>query len=444
MSTKTPYRKLFSFASRLTGLFPETGALFLDAVVTLLLGNDLLIRSRHDKNAGQIARVKEFRKILVIGDFNIGDAVTLQAAISALRDFFPEAEIDYCVNRFARTLVEGNHEISRLWPIFTGTYVPDKNDFCRLKEIVTWNNYDLIMNFCPLFKEDRLASSGVAIGYSELAAMLIRDRDRQDTVNHIIYKTHRFVHELLSQFRAPQRRRPFAGVTVTLSDNAIHRAQEFLACSELPAGPLVFYNPDASSALTRIPFEQQLYLLKKILATGSTILIGAGHTAKDIGLRLAGLLSQGAGRIVVVPSSLPLDAYAALIDHCAAFISADTGPLHVAAARKVSRSGGHIFRNRTSVFSIFGATPARMYGYDSCRPGFFPAHQDAPSYSYASASRCRNITCVNKMAKTCASVRCFESLDLDLIANDLQHRIAGVMTAYPSYHAAVDTLVVNN
>ena len=119
----------------------------------------------------------------------------------------------------------------------------------------------------------------------------------------------------------------------------------------------------------------------------------------------------------IVPRSMPLDAYAALIDLADVFVSGDTGPLHLAAARRYARSGHHQFRNRTAVLSFFGATPPRMSGYDSFRPGYLAANQDAPSFCYQAVSPCRNITCVNKLFKTCATPRCFEHVDVDAIAS---------------------------
>lgn len=445
MQSKTPYQSIFAATSTVTELFPRTGARFLDALVHVMLGNRLLLDAHRRKNLRQLAGTKELRRVLVIGDLNIGDAVNLQSAIAALRDFFPEAEIDYCINRYARNLVEGNHEISRLWPVFTGTYFPDRNDLSRLEEIVARNPYDLIVNFCPSFDERRLPGVRAAVGYPALAAQLIRDDSDPRAVNHIVSKSHRFVHDLLSASFAPRRVRPFTGVTVTLADSAVQRAREFLECNELPDGPLLFFNPDASSEFTRIPFAYQLSLLREMAATGVPVLVGAGHTARDIGKQLTGLLSPSlSARVVVVPSSLPLDSYAALIDFCTVFITADTGPLHIAAARKVARSSGHVFRNRTSVMSVFGATPPRIYGYDSHRPGYFPAHQDAPSFTYQAQSRCRNITCINKMAKACRRVQCFEHLDVERIAADIRQCLEKARGAASPQRHNVDSLAVNN
>jgi hypothetical protein len=133
-------------------------------------------------------------------------------------------------------------------------------------------------------------------------------------------------------------------------------------------------------------------------------------------------------KLHIIPPSLPLEAYAALIDAADVFLTGDTGPMHIAAARRYSRSGKHQFRNRTAVLSWFGATPSRMSGYDSHQPGYLPANQDAPSWCYVAGSPCRNITCVNKMFKTCRTVRCFERVDVNalvtLVVSHIGHRAA--------------------
>jgi hypothetical protein len=132
-----------------------------------------------------------------------------------------------------------------------------------------------------------------------------------------------------------------------------------------------------------------------------------------IGQRLKALMpSRFISKVKLIPARLSLEAYAAVIDLCDVFISPDTGPLHIAAARKYSRTGRYEFSNRTAVQSYFGATPPRMSGYDSSQRGYLPANQDAPSWCHEAASACRNITCLNKIYKTCRQVRCFEDVDI--------------------------------
>jgi hypothetical protein len=133
----------------------------------------------------------------------------------------------------------------------------------------------------------------------------------------------------------------------------------------------------------------------------------------------------------MIPADLPLEVYSALIDFCDVFVSGDKGPLHLAAARRFSRTGKFVFRNRTAVLSLFGATPARMSGYDSFQPGYLPANQDAPSWAYTAGSPCRNITCLNKMYKTCRTIRCFDEVDIEGLARRVGSYLEGLARQAP-------------
>jgi ADP-heptose:LPS heptosyltransferase len=428
MENRQPYGKLFALSSGVTDLFPKAGARLLDRAVTTVFGNRYYRDLLHRRNVQRLRYLREFSSILVIGDLNIGDAVNLQAAITALRDYFPEAEIDYTLNCFAKNLVQGNPEITRLWPVFTGACPPEREDFPRIEEIVALHRYSLILNFCPLFKESRLQrEEDKVINYRELAAAVLSRQRSPTATGNIVYCSYRFVYDLFAAFLEQKRVHCFRGTRVTLADRAVRQAIDLMKKAGLlyAASPVIFLNPDASSPCTRIPVPRLIELIFLLAGTGRPLLLGASRAVPGLeGKLLATLPPRLRLRCTIVPPSVPLDAYAALIDFADVYISADTGPLHIAAARKYSASGNYRFRNRTAVVSVFGATPERIYGYDSSRPGYFAANQDAPSFACSSVSACRNITCINKMAKTCAEPRCFDGLDTGMIVDRIQAYLA--------------------
>ena len=237
---------------------------------------------------------------------------------------------------------------------------------------------------------------------------------------HVTTEAHRFVHGLLAPRLAPVGDQPFRGVSVWLSAEARERAAAFLRRAGLDDEPMVLLSPDASSPFTRPPLTVQTELLRRLLRLAGRVVLGAGHTEPGLEQRLlAALPPAQRARIAVLPATLPLDGFAAVMDAAAVLVTGDTGPLHVAAARKQRRDGAlGGLRNRTALVSVFGATPARMYGYASDRAGFLPANQEAPSYAHAGASACRNLTCIRKTAKTCRSVRCFDGLDIEAVLAD--------------------------
>ena len=414
---------LFAASSRLTDAFPVLGARLLDATVRPVWGSRLVaaLCARHNRRIAR--RVPAFRRFLVVSDIHIGDALIAQPALAALRDFFPDAEIDYAINRAVAPLIEGTPDATRVLPVFEGGSLPSATDVAALRQIVRVGRYDLCLSFCGFIARGDVAGPRQPfVNFVSHGAVILRNENDTSRINHFCYQGYRFVRGVLGTVARPVREERFPGTRTTYSDAAIEGAARFADAVGLsPTTPVVMYNPDSASRFTLMPFAAQVELLREIAVrapAATAILLGAGHTAAGIGERLlAALPAAVQGRVHIVPRSMPLDVYAALIDWADVFVTGDTGPLHLAAARRYARSGRHQFRNRTAVLSFFGATPPRMSGYDSLRPGYLPANQDAPSFCYQAVSPCRNVTCLNKLFKTCATPRCFEHVDVDGLAS---------------------------
>jgi heptosyltransferase-2/heptosyltransferase-3 len=420
---------LFDGTSRLTGRFPRAGSRVLDLSFRSLVGNSFLraLCARHNRRI--IRSIRSFRRFLVIPDIHIGDAVMTQSALSALRDFFPHAHVDYVINRAAYPLIEGNPEATRVLPFFVGGSFPSGTNLQTLRDLIKGEGYDLCLNFCPYIRDKQIAPDGAAIlNILSYAPVIVKNERDPSRINHFIYHNYRFIHDLLSIVAEPVRAEPFRGVRLTFADSAVDMALRFASDAGLSSDvPVVLFNPDGASPYTRLPFETQADLLDRLARMKALILLGWGHTAAGIGARLKDSLPLLLrSKVRMIPADLPLEVYSALIDFCDVFVSGDTGPLHLAAARRYSRMGRFVFRNRTAVLSLFGATPARMSGYDSFQRGYLPANQDAPSWAYTAESPCRNISCLNKMYKTCRTIRCFEKVDIEGLARRVGSYLEGL------------------
>jgi hypothetical protein len=307
--------------------------------------------------------------------------------------------------------LEGHPDVSRLWPLYTGSPLPSEGDVAAVRDLLARGSYDLVVNACPSFVPGRpLPERGAVLDFLTHAPRLVRNERAPAEPNHFLFQSHRFLAELFQARGPAQRPVELRGARIFLEDGAVDAADAFLdAARAFGSGPLVLLNPDGASPYTRPPEALLAALLGRLAAGGARVLVGEGHTDAGVGLRLQEALPPALrARTLSVPAALPAPAYAALLDRVDVFVSGDTGPLHWGAARKVSRSGRRAFRNRTAVFSVFGATPARLSGYDSTAPGFLPAWQDAPSAAFLSHAPCLNITCLNKLHKTCRNPRCFE------------------------------------
>lgn len=415
----------FRFTSRFTHWFPRRGARVLDGLFYPILGNEMLVRYFQGKNQRTLRDIPSFQRLLVIADIHIGDAILAETAASALKDFFPDAQVDFAVKKSLEKLIEGHPDISQVWPVFTGGQFPNKLDIQGIQELSA--DYDAVFNFCPFLGAEHFPEDGKVFHVTTHAPVFARNERRPDPPNHISYQVHRWVYDILSSTFPIRRARIFESPQVFLAPAAIREAQQFI--QSFPPGDgkaVVFLNPDTASPFTRIPFHFQAELLNKLTDMPCRVLLGEGHTDKGVGERLLWQLPLlKRSRVKLVPAVFSLGAYTALIDHSDVFISGDTGPLHLAAARKVEKNGKKALRNRTSVLSVFGATPPRFSGYDS-GPGFLESGQDVPAKAYQSISSCRNVTCVHKMAKVCDAKGCFEDLDLEQILGDIQDQISGL------------------
>ena len=411
-------RLAFAASSRLTEVFPVAGARLLDATLRPILGSHLLSSWFGRRNRALLRRVRRFRRFLVVPDIHIGDAVLTQSALSAVRDFFPDAEVDYVVNRAAAPLIDGNPEASRVLPIFSGAQLPTAEDLAALSDVIRGGGYDLCWGFGSFVDPGDVAPRGQAwISFLTHAPQIVRNESDTAEINHFSYQFYRFVRAVLETVARPVRPARCVGVRTTYADGAVEGAARYAASLGItPRTPVVMVNPDGACRFTLLPFADQAALLARLAATSvpeTAILLGAGHSWSGVGERLVAEVPEGVRRkLHIIPKQMPLDVYAALMDLADVFITGDTGPLHLAAARRHSRSGRHRFRNRTAVLSLFGATVPRMSGYDSRQPGYLPANQDAPSWCYQAGSPCRNLSCLNKYFKTCRTVRCFERVDL--------------------------------
>jgi ADP-heptose:LPS heptosyltransferase len=411
--------RLFKASSLLTDHFPRAGARLLDGAVRSVVGNPLVAGAYARRNQKIVRSVGAFRSFLVIADTHLGDAVMAQSSLTALRDFFPDARIDYVVNKTAASLIDGNPDVSTMLPIFSGGIFPSRDNVDALHEITRAGSYDLCINFSPFIEDEDIAQPGQRIlRFMSHTAQLLRNENDPEAINHFIYQGYAFVRNLLMTVAPPVRNDAFRGVRTTYSDRAIEDARSFVRdCGIVPGRPVILYNPDTAGRFTLMPFETQVALLARLAELDATILMGVGLTEAGIGHRLRDTLGENhRQKVRMIPAGMALDTYGALIDSADVFITGDTGPLHIGASRKSSRTGQRAFRNHTAILSFFGATTPRMSGYDSTQHGYLAANQDAPSWCYQAESPCRNISCLNKMLKTCRSVRCFDRVDVGKLA----------------------------
>lgn len=408
-------------SSYLTNCCPKFGKFITHSMVKFLFGNHLFLRWSYRRQNRTILQSANSGPVLVVADLNIGDAINIQVACQTIKQLFPEREVHYVINKKVYSLIAPNPDIDSVFPVFSGNAIPTHGDVERLKKITKEPVYSLIFNFCPFFETKTFnGCAKQVLNHYPLSMGIAYDELKTQNVNHLRGKIFSYLTRLFPE-EAAKNHVQIKDVRVFLDENSISLALDFLKnVGYYGKKGIVMFNPDATSPYTKLPLNKQVEMVQELLDGGvQYLLISSGFVftgvEKDI---LNQLNASERKKCVIVPKEFSLNVYAVLLDQCDVYITNDTGPMHLAASRKMDKQG-NLLRNKTAIFSIFGATPARIYAYDSDNPMFYPAPQDAPSHVFVSRSICRNITCINKLSKRCSTVRCFDGLEPQKMVNEI-------------------------
>lgn len=417
----------------LARLTSKISAPFLDQTLKALSSNKKINNFLKRLEIKHLHKIDKPKRILIIPDINIGDAIITQSFISPLKYFFPDMEISYVYQSKAYPLIKANPYVDRHFPLFRNLGFPSKRDCKDLKNIIERYDFDLIINFCPYLSNHNFKSTDSSvINPLRFIANIIRDYASDSRKAQIAFQMNKFAKELIDEF--PSYIRPETKPRIKFSENHLFTTQQLCkktrkAMDELninTRAKKILFNPDTASPYTLIPLKFQLELIKGILSRKNvTLLLNCGFIFKGIEKKILNEIPPSLrNKIVVIPRDIPIDVYAALIDNSDIFITGDTGPLHIAAAKKIIVNSDNHFRNSTGVIGIFGATSAKIYGYDSFSDEYLSASQAAPSKVFEAFPACKNLTCIDKIFKKCPEVRCFDGLEPEQVIDYVQNYLS--------------------
>jgi len=388
---------------------------------------DSFVRRIEDKNINKLHNPKNF---LIVPDINIGDALNHQPFIEILKKYFPESKIHYIYKKKAFSLIKANPYVDVHHPFFTHSGVPSPEDLDILKKILIKNNYEIIFNFCPYMPFSALKyKTGVVIHPIRLIGRIIREYSSNNHKAHIALQLNLFGKEIAYRIN-PSRFNENKNIDKTFQYKIYTYNELFLRAEKtanrlgiLPHKKMVFFNPDSSSPYTLIPLRIQVQIMRAVLSMPSVgqVLMNKGRSYRNIEKNILNQLPEELKRkVIILPIDTPLDIYTALTDKADIFISADTGPMHLSAAEKIIVDSEQKYRNQTALIGIFGATPSKLYGYDSFSNVHIDTAQNAPAKAFEGHPPCKNLTCIDKAFKKCSPIRCFEGIDPEEIISYIQ------------------------
>ncbi len=410
----------------IANMFPRT----VDATLKAVASNHALRKIFTRITRKKLATLERLERILLVSDTNIGDAVVLQSALPTLKHYFPECDIDYLYQRKAAPLIRNNPLIRENYPVMVERDFTSSTNSSAMASIVKDNDYDLIINLYPFFSRgDLKLSSCPTLSPFNLVFEIIKSLALHSEPSHVKFQLNRYLNNLIRCM--PEKIIPdvsphvFSGNTLYLGNDAREKVDTIIEHLGIPStAHIIFFNPDTSSPYTLIPLELQAEILQGLLRMypHEYFIIGPGFTFKHIERKLYHSLPRTLlnDRVVMVSSNIAIDTYAGLIDRADLFITGDTAQMHIAAAYKECPGEEGMFRNRTALLNVFGATSAEIYGYDSFLAHYLDSSQQAPAKIFEGSPRCKNLTCIHKTRKKCPAVKCFRGLRAADILNYLQ------------------------
>lgn len=352
---------------------------------------------------------KKTPRILMVRLSAIGDVVNTLPSLTALRRCLPSAYIAWLVEDKAASVLEGH-------PLLDEVFVFERKRLARsLKTPSGWSQavsqilglqrrlrrarFDLLLDFHGNLKSGLLgclADAAVRVGFDRKNS---REGNFLFNDHHVSLPWQRIhrVEKHLALLRALGVRTTEASVALNVPPSGREFASAYLRCIGHGSGPLVILHPGASAfgAHKRWPLEHYAELADRLVRQASARVV-VTHGPGELDL-VCSIARQCASE-VTLPETPSLQHLIGLIEKASVFVSADTGPMHLAAALKVP------------VVALFGPKDPVIYG----------------PYGTASRILMAEVDCRPCGGRTCDDPVCMRSISpgrvfdavLDLLASE--------------------------
>lgn len=275
----------------------------------------------------------EYKNILIIKMSSLGDILHTLPFAAALRKRYPQAKISWLVHPQFAGFVPDPPVIDEVLYFdkvkFKQMSLADKiKYFFSMRGLLHSKHFDLVIDMQGLFKSAVLAAiSGCSnrIGYCEM-------REGSGLISKAVCGSHSKEHvierylDVVRYLGADVQEVEFPMPDLTAESKSV---QEKLAAQNV-TGDYVVFVPGARWQTKEWPVEYYARLAAMITADGTAVVLAGGPDDMAKGGRIKELCPAAAD----LTGQTSLRELAALIKGCSVYISADTGPLHFAAALK--------------------------------------------------------------------------------------------------------------
>ena len=279
-------------------------------------------------------------KILIIKPGAIGDVLLSTPVIENLRHNFPYAELNFLTQSFCKEVLTGNPFLSRVL-----TYDLEKGDssYCLIKNVHD-QKYDLIID---LFCNPRTAiitlnsEAKYRVGYPfkwRRIAYNIKVKPRGNEVHNIEFN--------LDSLRALGLKIITNVPGFYLNQTHSEFAEKFFIDKGLNGENIVGINPCGTWQTKVWYLEKYMELAKKLSGNFSILIFWGNESEKEDAWKIKNFAGE---KVYLIPN-VNLKYMGALAKKCIAFVTNDTGPMHIAGALGVK------------TIAIFGPTNPQLQG----------------------------------------------------------------------------------
>ena len=320
-------------------------------------------------------------RILIVRLSAIGDVVRVVPVLHVLRETYPDARIDWAVERKSASIIEEHPFLDELH-VFErkGSFGNAARDFWAFSRRIRANRYDIVLDFHGILKTGLLTGISGArtrVGFSwpraQEGSFLFTNRK----VRLSSARLNR-VEENLALCSAVAPKVSWPSITLYVAPDVQHCVEEYFEEVFDGGKQVVLIHAPVDRPEKQWPLSYYAELADHLMADGRfEVLLTWGPGQLELAQEVARLARR---KPVVAPEMPDLKHYAWLAHLAALYIGGDTGPMHIASAMG------------TPVVAIFGGTdPAKHAPY---RPPYEVLYHGDPAHprAHSPAERLQNIT----------------------------------------------------
>jgi len=319
----------------------------------------------------RIQEKKKIKRLLIRGTNWIGDAVMTTPAVRAIRKNFPEAHITLLAKPWVAPVFAHSPHVDAIIVYATDGRHARIRGPIRLAKDLRKHRFDaaiLLQNAIEAALIAFMAGIPVRIGFdTDARRLLLTHPVRCTKAIKSIHQTGYYLKILEGAGLATGSQ----SLELSLAPAEREQAGQLLAARGVaPAKPLIGLNPSATFGPAKQWFPERYAQLGDRLhrELGATILIFGGPADRELGRTICGLMESPA---IDFSGRASLGTAMALIGRCRAFVTNDSGLMHVAAALDIPQVAIFGSTNHTTT-SPFSATSRIVRVPIACSPCMQP------------------------------------------------------------------------